>query len=176
MAIISRRSEQPSGAGNHPGKINSLLGATFGFCAWLALWALLTQAQGWAFGVPLAAIATFVGYRLRLRCGSLRLRVLPAFAGFFLRELFSGGWDVAWRALHPRLPIAPDWQTFALSSRDPRVCLLLSAMVGLLPGTLSSHHTGQRLHVHALDQHQDWQRTVARLEELLSRLLGEVQA
>ncbi len=175
MAITSRRSEQPSGARNHPGKINNLLGATSAFCAWLALWALLTQAQGWAFGVPIAAMATFVGYRLGLRCGNLRLRVLPAFVGFFLCKLFSGGWDVARRALHPRLPIAPDWQTFALSSRDPRVCLLLSAMVGLLPGTLSSHHTGQTLHIHALDQHQDWQGTVARLEELLSRLLGEAR-
>lgn len=150
-----------------------LLSAALGFFAWLALWAVLSDAEAWTFGVPVAAIASMAGYRLRLRCGALRLQVLPVFLGFFLRELFSGGWDVARRALLPRLPIAPGWQTFTLATCDPRARLLLSAMVGLLPGTLSSHHDGRVLHVHALDQHQDWRRTVARLETLLSRLLGE---
>lgn len=176
MAIPSSTSERPADSTNQPGGTMSLLSAVFSFCAWLGLWALLSHAEGWTFGVPLAAIATFVGYRLELRSGSLRLREVPAFLGFFLRELFSGGWDVARRALHPHLPVAPAWKTFVLTSRDPRVCLLLSAMVGLLPGTLSSHHEGQTLHVHALDQHQNWERTVAQLELRLSRLLGDESA
>jgi multicomponent Na+:H+ antiporter subunit E len=46
-------------------------------------------------------------------------------------------------------------------------------MVGLLPGTLASHHENQTLHVHALDQHQDWEKTVTELELRLSQLLGE---
>lgn len=176
MAIPSSPSERPADCAHQPGKSRLVLSAAFGFCAWLGLWALLSQAQGWGFGIPLAAMATYAGYRLELRVGSIRPRVLPGFLGFFLRELFSGGWDVARRALHPRLPIAPGWKTFTLTTRNPRVRLLLSAMVGLLPGTLSSHHQDQTLHVHALDEHQDWQSTVAQLEAFLSRLLGEESA
>ncbi|PLW82544.1 sodium:proton antiporter [Kineobactrum sediminis] len=146
-----------------------------GFFIWTALWALLSQNSGWVFGIPVAALATLAGYRLGLRSGPVRPQALPTFLVFFLRELFSGGVDVARRALHARLPIAPAWQIFTLTSRDPRVCLMLSALVGLLPGTLASHHKGSELYVHTLDQHRDWQSTVARLENLLSRLLGESQ-
>jgi multicomponent Na+:H+ antiporter subunit E len=173
VANHSSTSERPPGSRHQPGRTTKALNALFSFCAWLVVWAVLSHAEGWAFGVPLAAIATFAGYRLELRIGSLRWQAIPAFLGFFLRELFSGGWDVARRALHPRLPVSPAWKTFALTSRDPRVCLLLSAMVGLLPGTLASHHENQTLHVHALDQHQDWEKTVTELELRLSQLLGE---
>lgn len=177
MAIPSSRTQQQAGArvgtNSQPPSENRWLGPFLGFCTWLALWALLSQGQGWAFGVPLALIGAFVGYRLRLHTGKLRLQVLPAFIGFFLLELFAGGWDVARRALHPKLPIAPAWQTFELTATDPRAKLLLSALVGLLPGTLASHHEEQTLHIHALDQQQDWQSTVTRLEALLAQLLGD---
>ena len=176
MANPSSTPARPAGSRRQPGKTTKSLNALFSFCFWLGVWALLSNAEGWTFGIPLAAIATFAGYRLELRCGSLRWQAIPAFLGFFLRELFSGGWDVARRALHPSLPVSPAWKTFALTSRDPRVCLLLSAMVGLLPGTLSSHYEDQTLHVHTLDQHQDWEKTVAQLELRLSQLLGEQTA
>lgn len=173
MAISSSSPEKPADPGKQTGLLDRTPGILLAFCLWLGLWALLSGAEGWVFGVPLAALATFAGYRLGLRCGTLRISVLPAFLAFFLRELFSGGWDVACRALHPRLPVAPGWQTFNLTCRDPRVRLLLSALVGLLPGTLSSHHQDQILHIHALDQQQDWRTTVGRLETLLAKLLGD---
>lgn len=173
MAKLVRRSEHLPTPEDIPARPRNIAAMILGFCLWLGLWALLSQGQGWAFGIPLAALATMLASRLQLKWLPLRLRALPILIGFFLRELFSGGWDVARRALHPRLPIDPGWQTFNLTTRDARVSLLLSAMVGLLPGTLSSHYEGSTLHIHALDQQQNWQATVARLEQLLTRLLGE---
>lgn len=173
MAEQPSQAEPPCASHDAPQRSHTLAGMLIGFCLWLGLWALLSHGQGWAFGIPLAALATFAAARLQLAWRPLRLRAFGALLLFFLRELFSGGWDVARRALHPCLPVDPGWQTFSLTTRNPRVRLLLSAMVGLLPGTLSSHFEANILHVHALDRQQDWQATVARLEQLLTDLLGE---
>ena len=173
MANPSRTTEQSTATTKSPRKASSRSGMLLSFCAWLGLWFLLSRGEGWAFGVPVAAATTFATVRLQLNWRPLRLGALAAVFGFFLRELFSGGWDVARRAIHPRMPIAPGWETFAMTSRNPRVRMLLSAMIGLLPGTLSSEYHGFTLHIHALDQQQNWQETVTRLESLLSDLLGE---
>lgn len=156
-----------------PGRSHArrLFGLALNLATWLTLWALLSNNQGWAFGVPLAFMAAWVAWRVSLHAEPIHLQHLPAFLGFFIAELFIGGWDVARRALDPRLPIAPQWVEYRMVSEEPRVQLLLSAMVGLLPGTLAADFQGQTLHMHALDHRQDWHATVARLERKLERLL-----
>lgn len=156
----------------HRGKLPGLV---LSLAFWLALWALLSSNQGWEFGVPLALLATWASLKVKLQVGPVHLRYLPSFLGFFLAELFIGGWDVARRAWHPRLPIAPQWVTYEMTTEQPRVHLLLSAMVGLLPGTFASHFEGQTLYVHALDQRQHWRNTAQRLEQHLERLLKEAR-
>lgn len=79
------------------------------------------------------------------------LRLL-AFMLYFLRASLQGGVDVAWRALHPRLPIDPGYLDYrcSLDAGLPR-----SAFVGvvcLLPGTLSVDLDDDgSLRVHALN-------------------------
>jgi multicomponent Na+:H+ antiporter subunit E len=102
----------------------------------------------------------------------MRLGALPAFLGFFLKHMLLGGWDVARRALQPRCPLQPAWHPYSLSSQSPRVRLLLSALVGLLPGTLASRIEGDEMRVHVLDERLPWQATVVDLEQRLERLLG----
>ncbi|MCH8551536.1 MAG: Na+/H+ antiporter subunit E [Natronospirillum sp.] len=153
-----------------------------GFLAWFIclclLWAMLSAGQGWYLGLPTAFGASVLAAALRLpapRPGTL-LR-LPRFMVFFLRTLWHGGWDVARRALSPNLPIAPAWEKYQLQDhyRDhplyPRLRLLLSAMVGLLPGTLSTHYDEHTLTLHVLDERQDWRVTTLNLEQELARLL-----
>lgn len=146
-------------------------GFALSFVTWLALWALLSSNQGWEFGVPLALLAAWAGWRANLHVEPVYLRYLPPFVGFFFIELCLGGWDVARRAWHPQLPIEPEWVCYEMNTTEPRAQLLLSAMVGLFPGTLASHIEGHTLHLHALDHRQDWRTTVARLEKHLDRLL-----
>lgn len=143
---------------------------------WLALytvlWFLLTGGAGWGFGLFCVLAAASISLRLGLSPYTLQLRHLPGFIGFFFRALWSGGWDVARRAYNPTLPLNPGWVSYPLTHNYPRVSLVLSAMVGLLPGTLCSRIVDQRLLLHVLDTEHPWQPTVSHLEARLLALLG----
>lgn len=144
--------------------------------AWLAvttvLWAALSGNSGWYLGLPTVLLATGMAAALNTRPWTLRLQHLPAFGSFFLYNSLRGGWDVARRTLRRSMPVAPVWVRHELESTDPGVRLALSAIVGLLPGTLASHFDDTHLHIHLLDEAIDWQDTVQRLERLLIRLSG----
>jgi len=146
--------------------------ALFWSLLYTALWALFAAGQGWVLGVPTITLAVALSLWLGLRPMTLRLAALPAFLGFFLKHMLLGGWDVARRALRPRCPLQPAWHPYPLTSQSPRVRLLLSAMVGLLPGTLASRVDADEMRVHVLDERLPWQATVAELERRLERLLG----
>lgn len=137
-----------------------------------ALWLLLSNVNGWSFGLVCALAATGLSLWLRLPPLGLRLFYLPRFMFFFFFETLLGAWDVAKRALHPRLPLNPAWVTHSLTCPDPRVRLLLSAMVGLMPGTLSTHFDEENLYLHVLDLEQEWRRPIIAMEFHLARLLG----
>lgn len=145
-------------------------------CYWLlvyaALWVLLSGATGLLFGLTCALAATGLSLWLQLPPLGLRLRYLPRFLFFFFYETLLGAWDVAKRAFHPQLPLDPAWVTYQFDSANPRVRLVLSAMVGLMPGTLATHGDDSTLYLHILDQRQDWRTPVARMEAHLARLLG----
>lgn len=137
-----------------------------------ALWALLSGNSGWYLGVPAVLLATSTAAALNTRPWTLRLQHLPSFSLFFLYNSLRGGWDVARRALRRSAPVAPAWARHELRTEDLGVRLALSAIVGLLPGTLASHFDETHLHIHLLDGGSDWQGTVRRLEQLLIRLSG----
>jgi multicomponent Na+:H+ antiporter subunit E len=149
--------------------------ALFWSLIYTALWALFGAGQGWLLGVPTVALAVALSLWLGLRPPAMRLGALPGFLTFFLRHMLLGGWDVARRALQPRCQLQPAWHPYPLTSRSPRVRLLLSALVGLLPGTLSSRIEGDHMQVHVLDERLAWQPTVAELERRLERLLGGLE-
>lgn len=144
--------------------------------AWLAvttaLWAVLSDNSGWYLGLPTVLLATGMAAALNTRPWTLRLKHVPAFGVFFLYNSLRGGWDVARRTLRPSAPVDPVWVRHELQSADPGVCLALSAIVGLLPGTLASHFDETHVHIHLLDGSTDWQGTVQTLERLLIRLSG----
>lgn len=146
--------------------------ALFWSLIYAACWALFAAGQGWLLGVPTVALAVALSLWLGVRPMAMRVSALPAFFGFFLKHMFLGGWDVARRALQPRCRLQPAWHPYPLSSASPRVRLLLSALIGLLPGTLVSRIDGNEMRVHVLDERLPWQATVADLERHLERLLG----
>lgn len=141
------------------------------FALFLLLWLILSGGGGWVFGVAAALAAAALACRLPLAWPGLNLARLPACLGFFSQQLFIGGWDVARRALHPKMPIDPAWEVHAFSSDNPSVHLLLSALVGLMPGTLASHYAAGQLHIHTLDRHRNWRTNTERFEQLLDQLL-----
>lgn len=135
------------------------------------LWFLFSGGTGWWFGLPAIVLASAAAVWLRLRPWHLRFRLLPGFVIFFFAKMLFGAWDVARRALHPQRPIEPGWISYNLRSHNPRVRLLCSTMVGLLPGSLASHISQNELHVHVLDKRQNAARILMELEDRLDRLL-----
>ncbi len=143
----------------------------FWLMACSGLWGVLAGGEGWAFGLPVIGLATGLALYLGLRPWNVRLLRLPGFVVFFLRSAMGGALDVAWRALHRRCPIAPSWVRYRFHADDPRVRLLVSAMIGLFPGTLASEIEGDELHVHLLTERDGWRDSIAALERRLSDLL-----
>jgi len=137
-------------------------------------WWLLTDGAptSWFIGLPTVIFAAVISTAL-IPPSTFVWHELVRFVPFFLVRSLSGGFDVAWRALHPRLPIAPVVfeYTLRISPGLPRV--FVANTVNLLPGTLSADLTRERLKVHVLDRRHDFRAEVAAVEQRVARLFGE---
>ena len=119
----------------------------------LVWWALAEGSlDRWPFALAMVALATFLSLAL-LPPPPWRLRwqALPAFVLFFFHQALLGGFDVAWRALHPQLPIKPGFSHHPLQPKPLAARLLLAWTVSLLPGTLSVEIEPDSLEVHSLN-------------------------
>lgn len=139
------------------------------------IWWTLTggDAEAWWFGLPAVMIAALTSAMLSPRGGRrIRIRGLVTFVAFFLLESVRGGIDVALRALHPRLPIAPAFvrYNFRLSEGPGRVFLVNT--ISLLPGTLSAELRDAEVMVHALDERMPVARNLGALEDRVAALFG----
>ena len=137
------------------------------------LWWILTEGamDSWLVGAPVVVCAA-------LASGALLPRVswswsgITRFVPFFLWHSLYGGVDVARRALHPRLPIAPALfdHKWRLPPGLPRV--FMANTVSLLPGTLSAELGEEYLHVHVLDKTGAFASDLALVEARVARLFG----
>jgi multicomponent Na+:H+ antiporter subunit E len=116
-------------------------------------WALSGgDAASWVVGAPAVAIAAVAADRMSPR-GHWRVSPSGAalFVPFFLWRTLLGSVDVAWRALHPALPIAPALIAYPLrlpAGGPSRV--FFAQVVNLLPGTLSAELGERDMTVHLL--------------------------
>lgn len=118
------------------------------------LWWVLTEGEGvWGFGAPVILAALAASLSLSPP-GQTRLAVsqLPPFVASFFWHSLHGGADVARRALHRRLPIAPDWLEYRLRLPDGPGRVFLSNIITLMPGTLAVETRDDRLRLHVLDR------------------------
>ncbi len=135
----------------------------------VGLWALLNQTLSLdvlAVGlVPIVLILVlFRSFIAQLDVPPLwRPRCLWAifvFGVVFFRALVLSTVDVAWRVVHPKLPLRPAIVVIRLRLRQPGAQLLLANAITLTPGTLSMDLRGQDLYIHWLD-HRDQLDSVA---------------
>ena len=146
------------------------------FTVLILIWIALNGFNGLQTGVPAAlagaAIGTIFARGQPYPWHPLRWLV---FAGFFLFESIKGGSDVAWRAMHPALKIAPEFKRYDIRVPVGLPTTLLTSIVSLLPGTLSvrlfeSEHS---LTVHALTPSAI--ASVRRLERMLIWVFGTAE-
>ncbi|ALO45037.1 Na+/H+ antiporter subunit E [Pseudohongiella spirulinae] len=137
------------------------------------LWAIVSRNQGWWMGGAIVLAALALSFRVGLPSFRLRPQFLPGFILYFLSRQFVGGLDVARRTVSATPTKHAGWVDYPLSSATERPRVLLSAMIGLLPGTLGARITDDKLLIHTLDTTLDWQQETAQLEQRLLKLLGE---
>lgn len=135
-----------------------------------ALWLVLSNNQGWGFGLIVVALAVGCALAAKVRVRPVAWRFLPGFLIFFLSRMVLGGLDVARRTLGQATDVHPGWVSHQLGDSSPFARLLLSAITGLLPGTLAARIDGDIMQVHTLDTRRDWQLEVSGLENHLARL------
>lgn len=148
----------------------------FRFLLLLLAWLVLTggSAHGWPAGVLAAAAAAWLSVRL-LPPRPKRLRALPMLRllADFVRGSLVGGFDVASRALHPRLRIHPGWVRHPLHLPPGAGRKTFGDMISLMPGTLPAGEVGPDMLVHCLDARGGAPGQIARSEQDFERVLGD---
>lgn len=142
----------------------------------LGFWLMIS---GWAakdLPVGLAAVGVAAWASLTLlpaQRSRLRMKALAALALHFFRQSVVSGFDVARRALHPRLQLQPGFVTFPMRLPPGDARSAFCALASLLPGTLPTGTDGHgALLVHGLDVAQSIAAELATEEALFIRTLG----
>ncbi len=139
------------------------------------LWTLLTEASfnSWLVGGPVVVVASLVAVRLSPRNG-FRCSVfgMLAFVPHFVRSSVVGGVDIAWRSMHPRLPIDPQMIDYELRLPAGTARTFFMNVVNLLPGTVSADVGDDVLTVHVMNVNQPMQQELASLEEAVAKLFA----
>jgi multicomponent Na+:H+ antiporter subunit E len=125
-------------------------------------------------GLIAACVAAAVSQKL-LPPGDGRLQpiLLARLAARFLRQSVVAGVDVAWRALHPRLPLHPGFIVYDVQSPAGRTRDAFCTMASMLPGTLPTDtDENDRLLVHCLDVTQPVADQLSLEESLFRQAVG----
>lgn len=151
---------------------SALVRAGVFFCFWVIMAG--TKPADLAAGLIAALIATAVSLML-LPPGQGRIRplLLGVLALRFLRQSVVAGFDVAWRALHPRLPLRPGFVVHESQLPVGPARDAFCTMTSLLPGTLPTDVTGSDgILIHCLDTGLPVTAQLAAEEGLFDRALG----
>lgn len=119
------------------------------------LWVVLSGARpdSLLFGVLSVAAATVLSVRIAAEGTHLAARLpgLARLAALFLRDSLEGAVDIAFRALHPRMPLSPAIIEHPLRLPGEPLRVVLADIVSLLPGSLVLDIGARTLRVHLCD-------------------------
>jgi len=137
------------------------------------IWWTLTngEASSWWFGIPAILLALITSIALVPPLNLVWYECFR-FIPFFLKNSLIGGIDVAWRAFHPRLPIAPDLINYPLSLPLGPSQVFMANTVNLLPGTLSAALDDNTLKVHVLDGQKNFLSELEAVEQHVAQIFG----
>jgi len=137
------------------------------------IWWTLTDgamASLW-IGAPAVILAVIVSIRLLPHTSFSWFQFL-FFIPFFLKHSLLGGIDVAWRAFHPDMPIAPDLIEYKMQLPAELSQVFMAIIVNLLPGTLSVTIKNNALKVHVLDNQTAYLSEIEAVELRVARLFA----
>ena len=156
------------GGGATPEGVARALGL---FVAWLLIAG--PSPADFAVGIVTAALAARASLVL-LPAGAGRMRLLPllALAARLVGQSVVGGFDVARRALAPRVALNPGFVTYRCTLSGDAARSAFATEMSLVPGTLPVDLASDgTLTVHLLDMAQPVAAAMAREEAMLRRVL-----
>jgi multicomponent Na+:H+ antiporter subunit E len=119
--------------------------------ALLLFWYALAGGGAWLFGAFAAFLVALSGRWLApVTLTGVSWSGLVRFVFYFLHRSLLGGVDVAWRALHPAMPLEVRETSHPLGFESSQARALFVATLSLLPGTLSCDIVDERLRVHSI--------------------------
>ncbi len=146
------------------------------FLLFSCLWLVLAEGslEDWYVGLVTVLGATWASLTLGPKQPlSWSLVGAIKFFPYFLLESVRGGWDVAKRVFHPRLPVDPGLMDyhFRLQGEFPRVftCWVIS----LFPGTACVGYSKDKATLHVLDLTLPNAQRLADLERRVGAIFGE---
>jgi multicomponent Na+:H+ antiporter subunit E len=120
--------------------------------AWLLLtapWKTQEALAGAVVALLIAVLPFFPASPLGdLKLNPKALAYLFVYVFVFLKALVLSNLDVAFRVLHPRLPIAPGIVKVKTKLKTPLGRLLLANSITLTPGTITVETRGEDVYVH----------------------------
>lgn len=137
------------------------------------IWLILSDGNlsSWWIGMPAVFLAAASSIVLIPPVTFVWLEALRFAFFFFIRSL-AGGTDVAWRALHPLMPIAPNLVEYPLRISPGLPQVFMVNTVSLLPGTLSAKLDKCVLKVHVLDKEKDFMAEIESVERRVAQMFG----
>lgn len=139
----------------------------------LGIWYALTGGEAWwSWGTAFALAGAAASYsQMPVRGGRFRaLLRLPRALPYLVRETLASGWDVARRALAPRLDLRPDLLDVQLQADAPQLQMAVAFGATLMPGTLAITLAPGCLHLHVIDARLDNQGRMESMEVQLAPL------
>lgn len=130
-----------------------------------------TQMNALLLGCIVVPLATTLSLWLVPIARPMQIRAVLMLLPRFVGQSLIGGFDVAWRAFHPRLPINPDWLSVSVALPDGAK-VALGGELSLMPGTLCAGSDGDRLLIHVLNREQNVEAAVRDEERRLAKALG----
>ena len=129
------------------------------FLILLLVWLLLTSSLHWqsvTTGAVVSVILTLFLGRTYARVGlppiSLkRIWYFALYLGVLLQEIVRANLDVAYRVLHPKLPIKPGIVVIKTELRQDIAKTILANSITLTPGTFTLDVIGDTLLIHWID-------------------------
>lgn len=141
------------------------------------IWLVLSGGElaSLVIGIPCVLLATAAAVALPASSNLVWYEGLKFLPYFFWRSLL-GGVDVAWRAFHPLMPIAPDMIEYPTSLPKGLAQVVMANTISLLPGTLSAQLDHGVITVHVLDGDSDFLSEIKAVECRLARVFGTASA
>jgi len=141
---------------------------------YLAIWVVLmpsAKLDDLAVGMVATIAATWASMKLLPPSGGrLRVGALLGYLPHFLWQSILAGWDIARRALDPRLPLRPGFVSCPTGLPPGRARNAFASITSLLPGSLPVADEPGAIVYHCLDTAQPVTEQIAAEERALARV------